>query len=151
MDQDAYRQACQELNDRFCHYEKAILAGRCGCGHSSRFYLAERVGVHCRTDEGQSRCEAFLRLLRHHTRFTLKLTGDTGALPHAKAMRLQAGGINGLYLALHPDAPLPEPVGDIHGLLLEAERRWETLERLPFQEIIKQVAAFQGRERRSRR
>ncbi len=151
MDQDAYHQTYRELNDRFCLYEKAILAGKCGCTQASRFYLAERVGVHCQTDAGQARCETFLRLLRHHTRFTLKLTGDTSALPHAKAMRLQAGGMNGLYLALHPDAALPDPVADIHDLLLEAEQRWEGLEHLPFQEIIKQVAAFKGRERRSRR
>ncbi|HEB95659.1 MAG TPA: hypothetical protein ENI96_04420 [Sedimenticola thiotaurini] len=151
MDQDAYHRTYREINDRYCLYEKAILAGKCSCSQASRFYLAERVGVHCGSDEGQARCETFLQLLRHHTRFTLKLTADSGALPHAKALRLQAGGINGLHLALYPERELPQPVADVYRLLLLAQRQYRELERLPYPEIIKQVAAFRGRERRSRR
>jgi len=151
MDQDAYHKTYNEINDRFCLYEKALLADHCKCSQASRFYLAERIGVHCRMDEGQQRCEAFLKLLRHHARFTLKLTSGNDVLPHAKALRLQVGGLKGLYQCLHPERPLPDQVDDIFQLLQQAEETHEQLERLPFQEIIKQVAAFKGRSRRSRR
>lgn len=151
MDQDAYHKTYNEINERFCLYEKAILADHCRCVQASRFYLAERVGVHCRMDEGQQRCGAFLKLLRDHARFTLKLTRGNDALPHAKALRLQVGGLKGLHQSLHQEQLPPDQIDDIFQLLQQAEEIHEQLERLPFQEIIKQVAAFKGRNRRSRR
>ena len=151
MDQDAYHRTYDEINDRFCFYEKAILADRCQCSQASRFYLAERIGVHCQLDQGQQRCSTFLKLLRNHARFTLKLTGGSDTLPHAKALRLQVGGLSGLSHALHPEQLPPERIDDVFSLLRQAEAIHGRLESLPFQEIIKQVAAFKGRTRRSRR
>ncbi len=142
MDQDAYHKTYDAVNDRPCHYEKAILAAQCTCQNAERFYLAERVGVLCRSDSGHHRCKAFLLQLRNHLRFTLKLTGDSSVLPHAKAMRLQAGGMLGLQTALQPERPAVIPVENIDSVLQQAMDTFTTFDQFPYQEIIKQVASY---------
>ena len=150
MDQDAYRKTFRDMNDRFCLFEKGILSNQCSCSQAERFYLAEREGVHCLSDQGQQSCGELLALLRHHARFTVKSPSDSSALPHAKLMRLQVGGLHGIWVALQPEDERPGPIEDIYALVSQALARFGSLERLPFQEIIKQIAAYQGRRRRPR-
>ena len=83
-------------------------------------------------------------------RFTLKFANQTSALPHAKAMRIQIGGLQGLYMALNTGEEMPAVVEDVYALVESAVNTFESLDQLPFQEIIKQVAAYKGRDRRSR-
>jgi len=54
-------------------------------------------------------------------------------------------------VALHPDAPAPQKIRDIHALICEAKERFGTLAALPFSTIMQQVAAYQGRTRLRRR
>ena len=74
-----------------------------------------------------------------------------GALPHAKAIRLQVGGLRGVYSSLHPGEKIPATIDDVFQLIRLAKKEFQGLEQLPFQEIVKQMAAYQGRSRRSRR
>ena len=146
MDQDAYRKIYRDMDGRICLFEKSILARQSNCSQASRFFLAEREGVHCRSDQGQRRCEELLQLLRQQTRFTLKSANPSGAMPHAKVMRIQVGGLQGLALASGTEKSALE---DIFTLIDSAITQFESLDQLPFQEIIKQVAAYRGRPRRS--
>ena len=150
MDQDAYRKLYRDMDGRTCLFEKSILARQGNCSQASRFYLAEREGVHCRSDQGQRRCDELLQLLRKHARFTLKSANQGDTLPHAKVMRIQVGGLQGLALAT--DATTEETTGleDICALIERAVEQFESLDQLPFQEIIKQIAAYKGRQRRTR-
>ncbi len=136
------------MNERYCLYENGILAGECNCSQSEHFYLAERVGIHCKMDDAQQGCREFLELLRHHARFTLKTSDELSSLPHGKAMRLQSGGLRGLYAALNDSDQLPACIEDVHRLIHLAKEMFESLDNIPFQEVIKQVAACQGHKRR---
>ena len=75
---------------------------------------------------------------------------ETGTLPHAKAIRLQVGGLRGLHASLHDQQPPASSIKDIHDLINKAAETFNGLDHLPFQEIIKQIAAYKGRSRRSR-
>ncbi len=147
MDQDAYHRTYREINDRYCPFERSILNDKCSCGESKRFYLAERIGVHCESDQGQAQCMELLELLRHHARFALKSNDRNATLPHGQAMRLQVGGVRGLFSEIYPQEPIPEPVGDIFTLVNSAIEKFNSLDELPFQPIIQQVAAYRGRQR----
>lgn len=151
MDQDAFRSTYRTYNERGCVYEKAILTNHCGCSRARKFCIAEREGVHCGSEAGHAACEELLGLLRAEARFALKATADRSALPHAKAMRVQVGGLRGIEAVLHPDRPVPAKIADIRGTVEAAIARFGSLAALPFGEIIRQVAAFRGRERRRRR
>ena len=151
MDQDAYHKTYREISERNCLFEKGILANQCSCSQSARFYLAERIGVKCGSDEGQKLCDEMLGLLLQQARFTLKSAQELGALPHAKAMRLQVGGLRGVYSSLYPGEKIPSAIDDVFQLIRLAKKEFLGLEQLPFQEIVKQMAAYQGRRRRSRR
>jgi hypothetical protein len=151
MDEEAYRRLYREVNDRQCLYEKAILANHCRCGRMQKLLLAEREAAHCDSSEGQQRCGAYLKALRKAMRFALK-SGDEGAgLPHARAMRLQVGGMRGLYRALHNGEEPPVPIPNIQALLRQGLQRWDHFERFPFQQILREVATWEGRKPRRRR
>jgi hypothetical protein len=148
MDQDAYRRTYREINERPCVYEKSLLARHCSCSQSKRVCIAEREGVHCVSDEAQDQCVKLMETLRKQARFALKSNDDKGALPHGKAMRLQIGGLRGLYLALNPkEENPPKQIEDIHELINLARKTFDGLDNLPYQTLIQQVAAYQGRIR----
>jgi hypothetical protein len=147
VDQDAFRNTYRAINERHCVYEKAILTNNCACSLAHKFCIAEREGVHCGSDSAQAACVELLELLRRQARFALKTTDNRAALPHAKAMRIQVGGLRGVEATLHPEEPVPVNIADIRQTIEAAIAAFGSLERLPFQEIIKQVAAYQGRRR----
>ena len=145
MDNEAFRDTYRAINERYCPYEKAILTNNCACSKAQKFCIAEREGVHCASDEGQARCIEALEILRQQARFALKATRDSAVLPHGKAMRVQVGGLRGIHVALHPDVPPPVKIAEVYGLLLQAVERFGALGSLPFQVVIQQIAAYQGR------
>ncbi|MCP3668203.1 MAG: hypothetical protein GY696_37905 [Gammaproteobacteria bacterium] len=145
MDQDLFRKTYNDINTRPCIYEKALLSGQADCPQAKRFNLAEREGIHCASDNAQQKCDQFLSLVRHHSRFTLKLSRESEVLPHAKAIRIEVGGLRGLSTVLFPEDPPPQVVSGIFELIDLALSRFESAEQFPYQEIIKQVAAYQGR------
>lgn len=147
MDQDAFRRTYQEINDRICCYEKSILSRKCTCTQAKKLNIAEREGVHCTSDTGQEQCLEFLKRLRNHARFALKTNDLRGVLPHGKAMRLQVGGLRGLYTALHESEPIPDTIEDVFGLISKAQDEFDGLDNLPYQTLIQQVAAYKGRQR----
>jgi hypothetical protein len=151
MDQELFRRTYRDMNERVCIFEKGTLAGKCRCSRAERFCLAEREGVHCRSDEAQERCGELIGLLRHHARFTLKTNDETGALPHGKAMRIQIGGLNGVHAAVHDTDTPPLLIGDVDALLESAIVRFGSLRELPFQVVIKHIAAYRGRKKRFER
>jgi hypothetical protein len=147
MDQDAYRRTYREMNERICAYEKSILFRHCGCSQSKKLCIAEREGIHCLSDDALQQCQELLKTLRQQARFALKSNLEKGALPHAKAMRLQVGGLRGLFSALHPKHPIPEPIDDVFSLINHATSVYGRLENLPYQTLIQQVSAYKGRQR----
>ena len=121
------------------------------CSQAERFCIAEREGVHCRSDHAQAQCLALLDMLRHQARFALKANDERSALPHGKAIRLQVGGMRGLSKVLDTEHPDATTIGNVDDLLTEAERQFGVLEKLPYSVIMREVAAYQVRRRSRRR
>jgi hypothetical protein len=152
MDQDAFRKTYREINERECAYEKSLLSRHCTCTQAKKVCIAEREGVHCASDEAQEQCIELLENLRKQARFALKENNEKETLPHGKAMRLQVGGLRGLYLAIHSEEEEPpQAIDDVYGLIAQAIEKYDSLRQLPYPLLIKQVAAFQGRKRGIRR
>jgi len=57
------------------------------------------------------------------------------------------GGLRGLHAVALPDAPIPDTIEDIHGVIEAALDRFHTLAALPYQPIVRRIAAYQGRKR----
>jgi len=151
MDNETFRKTYRDINDRCCVYEKSVLTNQCTCSQAERFCIAEREGVRCSSDMGQQQCVDLLQLLRTQARFALKSSVLPGSLPHGKAMRIQVGGLRGLHRVLQPELPPPQPIADVFGLVSDAKRRFGSLENLPIQAIIQEIAAYRGRSPRSLR
>ena len=152
MDQDAFRQTYREVNEVFCAFEKSVLTNECRCRHAERFCIAEREGVHCKNEPSQGRCLRWLELLREHAKFALRTEEERRLLPHGKAIRLQVGGMRGVHKVMAPDkASTPNPIDDIDALLTATEQRFDTLEAVPFSDVMREVAAYQVRKRARRK
>lgn len=151
MDQDAFRQTYREVNEVYCAFEKSVLTNACRCPQAERFCIAEREGVHCRSDSSQSRCLRWLELLREQARFALRTEEDRKLLPHGKAIRLQVGGMRGIQAALSGESRPADGIDDIDGTLAAAERTFGRLESVPFSTVMREVAAYKVRKRARRR
>ena len=147
MDNDVFRRTYRDVNERFCVYEKSILTNQCTCSQAERFCIAEREGVRCRLESSRQQCVSLLSLLREQSRFVLKTTDSKSVLPHGKAIRIQVGGLKGLYAILNPAEPVPDTIEDVYSIINRAKSRFKDLTHLPFREIVKQIAAYRGRRR----
>lgn len=130
-----------------CPFEKAILSTRCACALSQRVLLAERAAEACTAVTAQLNCVTLHGLLRQNAKFALKLTAVSDALPFAKEIKVQCGGLLGLQGLLDPGESGAARVRNIHDLVTRAQARFGGLQQVPFGEIVKAIAAYQHRAR----
>ena len=130
-----------------CPYEKAILSTQCSCEMADRFSEAEQMGVECRSDLARNNCTTLLGLMRTHARFALKVTDTSDSLPFGKEMKVMIGGLVGLQRLMTVNEGAAR-VTNIHALVQQAQQVYGSLGTLPYQEIVKSIAAFQSKRRR---
>ncbi len=147
MDDQAFKQTYRATNPLACPFEKAILICRCACSEAERVNIAERDTVNCRDAQAQGDCSLLVGMLRHNAAFALKLTHADAALPHAKHVKVQCGGLLGLQAVMQPERAGEARVEDIRGLVLEAQERFGSLQELPYSEIVRGIAGFELRRR----
>jgi len=145
MEEDEYRSTYQQVNQTRCAFEKAILSRRCACAHAHKFCLAEREGVACQAKDNQERCQQFLQQAREKALFALKLTQLEGALPHAKEIRVQLGSLSGLTELL--DSTEPETISDANELLKRAEKKYNGVDKIPSESLVRAIMRMEGRKR----
>lgn len=150
MDESAYRSAYRAVNPITCVFEKALVAKRCFCEKAVRINIAEREAVGCAAADLAAECGELLALLRKNGQFALHLSHVSGALPHSKEMKVQCGGLLGLQNALDDGVADVATVGNVFALVQEAVERFGGLDRLPYGEIVKAIAAFEIRRRPER-
>lgn len=148
MDESEYKEVYQSVNKLRCIFEKAILTRRYNCEKVIRINIAEREAAGCDDQTAQQQCHKLLRLLRKNATFSLKMTHIKGPLPHAKEIKIQCGGLNGLQHTLANSLSASINTANIHGLIQVAIKNFLTLDELPFQEIVKSITAYEGRKRR---
>ncbi len=151
IDEDFYRQTYHEVNPDHCLFEKGILTNQCRCSRNQKLLIAEREAASCTDKAAQSCCQAFLDTLQQQARFALKLRDAGQKLGHVKAVKVQIGGLRGLYGALHPGEDIPTPIPEVAGMLEQALKTWGGFDRLPFNEIIPEIGRWEPRRRRPKR
>ena len=144
MDEYAFRITQDEVNRLPCVFGKALMAQSAVCELARRHAIGERETVACASPVARSACGTLYGLMREKSAFALRLKETQSVLPHAMVMKIQCGGLEGLRQAIAPEAHAP----DVHRLVREAVARYESLDALPFSEIMKGVAAWHGRKRR---
>lgn len=147
MDEREYRSAYATLNPIRCVFEKAINSRQCNCSKSTRFNLADREGVSCNDNLAQERCVSLLHQLRDNARFLLQQKSIDGQLPHNAEIKIQNGGIQGLQ---HCISTLSSQPRDIAQLVECALAEFDTLEQLPYDNIVQSISSYQIR-RKTRR
>lgn len=130
-----------------CPFEKAILGTQCSCELADRFSVAEQMGVECRSILARNNCATLLSLMRERARFTLKVTGTSNNLPFGKEMKVMIGGLMGLQRLMTMEEAATARVTNIHALVQQAQQVYGSLGTLPYQEIVKSIAAFQSKRR----
>ncbi len=145
MDEKEYRSTYQSLNPIRCVFEKAINSRVCNCSESTRFNLADREGVSCNSSQAQKRCSDLLQSMRNNSRFVLQITCTDEKLPHNAEIKIQNGGIKGLAKIINS---ADDTENDIFRLINTAVKRYDSMENLPYQEIVREISSYQSRRRR---
>lgn len=129
--------------DPGCRFGKALLARFCECDRSRRHAIAEGESVSCTEPAAAQRCAALGDALRAASVFVLR-AHPGAALPHAAELRLQWGGLQGLAQALgNPDASAV----NVHALVALGEARFGAISALPYEQIVRAIAACRPRRR----
>jgi hypothetical protein len=147
MDENEFLDTESRVNDQPCAFSKALLRRCSGCSRAQKLFIAEREVVACLSPGAKQRCVELLELIRHNALFALHMTHSEEHLPHGKEIKVQCGGIQGLYLALHPEHGDTPAIKDIHSLIDEAIDHFDSLESLPYSEMVKSITHFQSRKR----
>lgn len=144
MDESAYRAARDNANPVPCVFEKALAAGCATCATSVRRALAEREAIGCASPPARANCATLAALTRERATFALRLAPG-GQQPHAVALRLACGGLDGLRRCVNPDET------DVHRLVAAAQLKYGSLLDLPWPDVVVAVLAWQGRRSHSER
>jgi len=83
-------------------------------------------------------------LLRDKARFVLKVTDTRGKMPFGKELRVMLGGLAGLVEVLG----MPDGIRDIDALVRMAQERYGSFDRLPFERVVRHIAATPPRRPR---
>ncbi len=134
------------MDNARCQFEKTILSVQCDCELATRFSIAEQMGVECRSDIARNNCATLLVYLRERARFVLKVTDTSAGLPFGKEMKVMLGGLMGLQRQMAPQEVF-DRVQNIHALVQQAQAAYGSLDALPYQEIVKTIAAYRGKRR----
>ena len=145
MDEKEYRSTYQTVNPIRCVFEKAINSRVCNCNKSTRFNLADREGVSCNSEAAQKRCDELLTTLRQNSRFVLQLTLTDNKLPHNAEIKIQNGGIKGIAKLVQSGAVNEN---NIFELINTAIQQYDSIETLPYQQIVREISTYQSRRRR---
>lgn len=127
-----------------CVFAKALLHRAAACENAERHDLGERTQLRCRSPVAQTHCRNLLRLGHERARFALRLPGERRPLTHLQALRLQCGTRAALQQVLDSDHR------DAHRLVLLAHDRHGSLTELPWDRLVRALAAWQPPPRRSR-
>lgn len=144
MDEREYMSIRSKLIPVPCVFEKSILALRAQCVLSTKKNIAEREVVLCSSEHASARCNDWLRVLRQKAQFSLHIPDQTSVLPHSKEMKVQVGGILGLYKLLELE-PCEDGPPDVFRALETCSGRISNFEDVPFEEVIREVVHFQLR------
>ncbi len=166
MDEDQYRTTYKEMNPTRCYFEKLILLRYGNCEQAKKLLLAEREAFACNSEHAQQQCLQLIERLRSNARFALQITQVDGPLPHAKEIKVQAGGLFGLQQLLsrqdltqtellHDDdvkfgeqAQNHAPIENVYAIINEAILQYKNLDSIPYNEIVKAIINFKLPERK---
>lgn len=146
MEEDEYKSAYRELTEHRCVFEKTLTSQQGRCSFSRHFWLADREGYACKSAEAAATCSELLAKLRENARFFIKVQSVGERIPHNMAIRIQVGGLQGLLGLYEKDQALSE--SDVRKLVEQALADYESLEKLPYSDIMKSIASYKGRQRR---
>jgi hypothetical protein len=135
-----------EFNQCPCPFEKAILTSRCGCEKFQRLNIAEREAAACVSVSAQQQCVELLEQLYQNARFALQQSNLNSPLVHAKMMKLQCGGLQGLQSILKQRGN----INNINGLVKYIFTNFDDLKKIPYQEIVQFISHYQVRKKRSK-
>lgn len=144
MEEDEYKATYQEIAKNRCVFEKALTNNQCKCRLSRHFWLADREGYACKSQDIASDCREVLVKFRETSRFLLKLHDVREPLPHNMEIRIQIGGLRGLKAILGSDEG-ESLIGDIRALIEQAEKQYGNVDALPYSEIVQSIASFKTR------
>ena len=147
MDEKHYKKTYSSVNPHRCVFEKSINSRVCNCTKSQRFNLADREGVACTSKSSLNRCEQLISHLHDNARFALQRL-DVNELGHAQEIKIQNGGLLGLYKQL--DDNESKIVEDIDATITHAENKFNHIENFPFSKIMQVVSAYRIRPKRTR-
>ena len=143
--EDAYKLARKAYIAHSCPFERALLSRCVACSRSRKLNLAEREAIACGDPAAREHCLVFYAALHDNAQFALRIAPGT-PWPFGKEIRAQCGGVRGLAAAL---GQAGDETTDVAASVEAALARHGACDAFPYSEIMRSVAHYEPRKRRS--
>jgi hypothetical protein len=133
-------------DSQLCPFSKPILGQWCRCDFARLEDRCSGKMICAHPGEHRATCLHLTELLKKNARFSLNLSNTDNQISHAQAMKIKCGGLLGMQRILETDTQHPPSVV---GIVAEVRERYGSLEDFPFGEIIRDIAGFSHRNKKS--
>jgi len=137
------------MSREHCPFRKTILGGSCACSLALKTHLPTGCSVSCKDDAAWDQCEALLDEMITAAKFVLQYIEDSESLTHGKLLKIQHGGLFGLARLVYNKHVTQ--IDDVHCLVNDAKQQYHSLDAIPYQELLDDIANWQLKRRRGKK
>ena len=131
-------------DEQLCPFSKPLIGHWCQCEHA---VLSDRCSgkMICKqADQYRSACVNLVDAFKHNSKFVLGISSDDVQLTHTQLMKIRCGGLMGMQRLFNQIGDQPPTVLE---LINQAEQQFGDIENFPFQEIVRDIKAFNHRNK----
>jgi hypothetical protein len=136
------------MEEHKCPFSAPLISQQFDCVHAQEVIHRGGAEIACTDAQAHARCEPLFLHMKAAALPAFGVEDDLLSMPHSVQVKIQYGGLLGLQRLLPGAAVVPERVGNIDALVVNALTRFGSLDAVPCEQIVVDITAFKPRSRR---
>lgn len=134
--------------EQICPFGSTLVAETCHCVHAEQVVRRGGAEVICQDAAAYVRCTELFQQLKNVALAEFEVEDDLTTMPHSVLQKIQFGGLLGLQQLITQQPS--DTVADIASLLDALVTKFDTLDDLPYNELVSSITKYKLKRRRGR-
>lgn len=131
------------MKKTLCPFSKPIVGKWCACQYARMDKRCAGKMTCLEEEKYIETCYEMVDLLKVKSRFILGISPNENELTHMQSMKIRCGGLMGMQRILLADNEVP----DVLNVIELTKKKFNELERFPFNQIVQDIKVFSHREK----